>query len=78
LINIGGTMTFKELRDLLNHYDTLQGKNYRPYDDCEVAIVLNRPSIGSHATVSVKSIFPGIDWDHNKILVYTEKPVDLN
>ncbi|NLE05831.1 MAG: hypothetical protein GX638_13680 [Crenarchaeota archaeon] len=69
-------MKFSELRDLINHYDKMQSKNYRQYDEREIRIVINRPSVGARATVGIKNIHPGIDWENGIFLIKTDEAID--
>ena len=69
-------MKFSELRDLINHYDKMQSKNYRQYDEREIRIVINRPSVGPIATVGIKSFHQGIDWEHGMFLINADEAID--
>jgi len=55
-------MKFKELRAIVN------GPGWN--DDDEVVIKVDKPSIGPLATVPVKSIGGGIDWDNGKAIIW--------
>ena len=45
-------------------------------DDLELAVVVKQSgSIGPSASVAVKYMSVGFDWDMGKILIYTEEPV---
>jgi len=42
---------------------------------CELVIKVEKPSIGPLATVPVKSIGPGIDWDNGKVIIWPAAPL---
>ena len=64
-------MTLKELKDIINALYNDSNKDNRVY------ISLKEESIGPVATTEVKSICPGFDWNHGKILIETEDDVKL-
>lgn len=43
--------------------------------DSNVVIELDQISIGGIASVKVKQIYAGIDWDRGKIIIIAEKPI---
>ena len=51
-----------------------RGDNIRELD-CEVRVVLNQPGMPAVPSVGVKSASFGLDWDHGKLLLRTEKPI---
>jgi len=43
--------------------------------DSDVCVVVSEPSIGATATISVKTIGQGFDWNHGKVMIFTEQPI---
>lgn len=68
-------MKFSELRDLINHYDKMKFDSV-PYDNYEVRIVIDRPSVGPIATVGIKSFHQGIDWENGMFLIKADEVID--
>lgn len=57
-------MTLSECHNLLHSYIM---DNSRTNADRELVIQLSDPSIGCCASVGVKEIYPGIDWDQGRV-----------
>lgn len=61
-------MIIKEFKQLLSAAGS-------QYDDYRSVIRENRSSLGALATIEVKSMGFGIDWDHGKLIIYPDKPM---
>ena len=65
-------MTLSECHNLLHSYIM---DNSRTNADRELVIQLSAPSIGCCASVGVKEIYPGIDWDQGRVLIVPEQKI---
>lgn len=64
-------MNFEELKSAVDSLYNDNNKNNKVY------IKLKEVAIGPIATTEIKSIYPGFDWDHGKILIDTEEDIEL-
>jgi hypothetical protein len=62
-------MKFKQFKELI---DRIYKEKLNDFD---VIIALDEISIGGIASTNVDQIYQGIDWDMNKIIITSEKPI---
>ena len=62
-------MTLNELKADIDSY-VEEG-----FGDWTVLINLTEPSIGARASVGIRGIYPGIDWEHRQMRIDPEEPI---
>ena len=63
-------------RELEERIKTINGIHKR-YEDMTVAIPVEESWVGQKASVNVRSINKGIDWDDNTLFILPEEPLQL-
>lgn len=62
------------LIELKNHIDNLI-RYTKNAEEKEVVIALTQSSMGPIASTGIKNIYPGIDWDKNRIIINPKRAI---
>lgn len=62
-------MTLQELKTLVDKYIDDNNKDH------EVVLKNSIPSIGRTATIPIRSLFMGFDWDSGLVFLSTDRPI---
>ena len=65
-------MKVKEIRELLNRISEVHGEKY---DDWNLTVITNDPSMGALSQVQVKSVSLGFDWNRGNLMIQTTTPI---